>query len=377
MRLLLRTALALPLQRRLLGTAAAVFPDVKLADTDPLSHAPGHEYQVFPLVPTKTHALSYGLPHEAKSQLVRLGSLNVLLRAPTLQLLDHLRGVQSSSPSFKRLLLHGREGCGKSIGLTHAEHFCQKAGWLVVRLPRAFNLTHRTKALEQSTHNPERYDQNAEATEFLQDVNALNAALLNKLPLKGSYKWGRRAMVLPPDTSLGQLVQLGLHDVRHATDVTGVLLKELALLGTDTRVLYAVDEFNALLETHAVLRAPGERRPIACERLPLWRTFNRLVQPAFQPKNGALVLASSLSHNAAGMTYSQAAKAFMAAALRGENGFTALEYKPYDAAEAAIFLKQLREAGWLAKDVNATLLNTLKLQTDFVPRSLTKLASAF
>ncbi len=97
----------------------------------------------------------------------------------------------------------------------------------------------------------ERFDRSVDALKILHDINAVNGTKLAKasgdwvfrdlqLPLRGRYVWGRREITLPHDSSLAQvfftssmeltvqLVQFGLQDAKFATDVVGVLLKELA-----------------------------------------------------------------------------------------------------------------------------------------------------
>lgn len=76
--------------------------------------------------------------------------------------------------------------------------------------------------------------------------------LTAQLPLKGEYKWGKRSMVLPANSSLSQvcsmiwqksdrqLVNFGIQEIRYATDVVGVLFKELQTVPEES-VLFPLD----------------------------------------------------------------------------------------------------------------------------------------
>ena len=45
--------------------------------------------------------------------------------------------------------------------------------------------------------------------------------------LKGRYTWGQRKIEMPEKSSLLQLCNLGIREQRFASDVVGVLLREL------------------------------------------------------------------------------------------------------------------------------------------------------
>ncbi|GAV58653.1 DAP3 domain-containing protein [Cephalotus follicularis] len=153
----------------------------------------------------------------------------------------------------KQIVLDGPVSCGKSIVLAMLVNWARDEGWLVLYAPSGRQWTHGGFYYK----NPQTglWDTPVQAENVLKDFMKFNESRLRDLrcqifdpiPLGegAGVGWmkGADTMVIPEDSTLYDLVGMGIKHTHAAVGVVVRLRKELSLV-KDVPVLIAIDQYN-------------------------------------------------------------------------------------------------------------------------------------
>jgi small subunit ribosomal protein S29 len=154
----------------------------------------------------------------------------------------------------KQIVLDGPVKCGKSIALAMLVHWARDEGWLVLYAPKGRDWTHGGYFYK----NPHTgfWDTPLQAENILKDFVKFNESRLRELRCKihdpivlgegagVGYLKGADAMPIPEDSTLYDLVQMGIKSTHAAVNVVVRLRKELSVV-KDVPVLIVIDQYNS------------------------------------------------------------------------------------------------------------------------------------
>lgn len=233
-------------------SVSSSFSICRTSETDPARHGEHHVGQYYTLPPAQVRTLfPHGLPPRYQLQMKTFNESCFMVRQPSLELISYLKNANYNKPAL-RYLLYGETGCGKTISLCHAIHFCSTQGWLVLHIPDAHLWVKNCKELLPSSSRPGRFDQPIQASQWLKNFKVTNEQFLSKLKTTQRYMWTKREST-EEGRPLGELVNQGVTRVKSSSDVVGALMRELRLqVGSAAegdgafRMAVAVDGVNAL-----------------------------------------------------------------------------------------------------------------------------------
>ncbi|ESO07686.1 hypothetical protein HELRODRAFT_170221 [Helobdella robusta] len=290
---------------------------------NPDQHNQRHE-SLFYTVP-KNHFkqwLSKGLETHFYRSAKAFNEANIMIRKPALEVISCLSKVDKSFPLLK-FILHGRNGCGKSTSLAHIIHYSGAKGWMIVHVPwAAFYNRYSCSEIQYSTHSKTmRVDQPLAAAQWLADFKLQNEALLKNLNVlvSDTYVWNKREQTIPNSPML-EMIDFGLTRVKYATDVMGVVLKELKLQcnAGKFKVLVAIDGYNAFYGDTLIKQEDNRARKHKAEELSIVHFFKKLIVPDWT--NGAVVC--TVDGNA---SYPAKPQSYLPIDLIGQQGFEDLD----------------------------------------------------
>lgn len=226
------------------------FSVFRTSENDPACHTDLHSGQYYTLPASQLRTLfPHGLPPRFQMQIKTFNEACVMVRQPALELISYLKKADYSRPAL-RYMLYGEKGCGKTMSLCHALHFCATQGWLVLHIPDAHLWVKNSRELLPSSSRPGRFDQPLQSSLWLKNFKSTNDRFLSKIKTTQRYVWTKRE-ITEEGRPLGELVDQGVTRAKSSSDVVGALLKELRLqVGGATegafRLAVAVDGVNAL-----------------------------------------------------------------------------------------------------------------------------------
>ncbi|CAH8381348.1 unnamed protein product [Eruca vesicaria subsp. sativa] len=153
----------------------------------------------------------------------------------------------------KQIILDGPVKSGKSIALAMLVHWARDEGWLVLYAPKGRDWTHG--GYFYKNQHTGFWDTPLQAESILKDFVKFNEPRLRELrcniydPIvlgEGAgvgYLKGQDTMQIPEDSTLYDLVQMGIKSTHAAVSVVVRLRKELSLV-KDVPVLIAIDQYN-------------------------------------------------------------------------------------------------------------------------------------
>nr|CAG4650964.1 EOG090X05V1 [Simocephalus serrulatus]SVE94226.1 EOG090X05V1 [Simocephalus serrulatus] len=242
-------------------TDAVIF---RTSETNPANHSKdqdGRFYRVPDSIKKQlfTHG---GLPKEYNILSETLNELCIMVRKPTVELIDYLKKTNFDAP-VPRYVLYGNTGTGKSLSLAHILHYGSNAGFVLVHVPWVPNWFRKFKEVAPSVMNPNKYDHPIEAVEWLRHFVTQNGPLFPNLGLKttSTYTWSKRE-ITAEGAPLSELIDLGLNRAKYATSCIAALLDELkkAAVNNQCRVLVVIDGFNSFFSPRS--RATREDKSV-------------------------------------------------------------------------------------------------------------------
>ncbi|KAK4523097.1 hypothetical protein GAYE_PCTG36G0988 [Galdieria yellowstonensis] len=256
----------------------------------------------------------------------------VMTRPSDISVMEYLKQAQEeSSPSSSSssvanrigMLLDGRPGVGKSTTLLRAVHWCRQHDWLVLYMPRLFDILNASSPLLLTQPGTEKQDpwvdclyvdRPVEALKVVENMWKAHATQLSKIPWKSTREEfissfrseearKREEEWNPPH--LAQYLQRGIEQYRHykkledektagrvITDVYLGLLEQLVQV-TEYPVAFILDEYNFVYGL-SPFRDQVRRRFHASAFRMMWplRDFVKLGQSL---KNGVVLAATCRS----------------------------------------------------------------------------------
>jgi hypothetical protein len=351
--------------------------DAISANSDPRKHAPIDQARIyFPNSQFTSILRKHALPRQLEKEVDSFGKLGLILREPAANVIGVLKNAGQNE---SRLVLHGRPGSGKSASLLNIIHFCAASGWIVAHVPFGLNWTHRSGDLDRSLFASGQVDQSGDAAAWLQYFMASNHTMLTSTVMEGKYTWGSRKIVMPEKSSLLQLCNLGIREQRFASDVVGVLLKELRQ-HSNAPILIAIDEASAFLE-ETTGTFGFDRRLLKPQQLSLVDHFLGFIDGRKHLKSGAVVLATSSGQGILPTKATTPGTAnFLSNApvfpATSKKSFVQVQVPPFTDAEVATQLEYYQTQGWVRKQVDAKFQQGLKHLTDNLPGNIAQVARA-
>lgn len=363
---------------RPMATLANEF-EASLANSDPINHRPEDLSKLYaPLPETSSLFYKYALPAKTMKEVDSLGKLGIILRKPAA---DALQLFNNNLGGSKKAVLYGKAGTGKTFSMLNIVDFCHRSGWIVAHVPNGLKWTHQSGDLDASTSAPGIIDQNIDAGAWLQYFSELNSALLSKTPLRGNYVWGVRKVEMPANSTLLHLCSLGVREPRFATDVVGVILKEIRE-NKSIPVLVAVDSFNGFLEEET-LTYGFDMKKLAPTKLALVNFFLQIIDGRKKLENGAIVVATSSGNGIipSGSFQPGVQKFLDSARSKSEaqvspDSFIKIHVPTFNDAEISTMLSFYKATGWISKQLDQKFKLGLKHLSDNNPRKVSEISRA-
>lgn len=245
---------------------------------DPMKHTVLHE------------GLFYTVPENHASQILGVKALGtnfkkqcdvfqetcIMVRKPALEVLDYIKNANYDHPVL-RIILYGEMGVGKTLTLAHALHACATQGWILVHVSWPSIWKKTWKEISMSTYKQGRIDFPVISVEWLKLFQTQNESFLDNLKTTSKYIWSKRESA-EEGLTFSELIKFGLTRPRYATDVIGIILKELKKVATEKkyRVLFAVDGLNGLWGDTNV--KDENKKYLSTDKMTLFYNFRKLLR---------------------------------------------------------------------------------------------------
>nr|CAG4647039.1 EOG090X05V1 [Megafenestra aurita]SVE92379.1 EOG090X05V1 [Megafenestra aurita] len=233
-------------------------------ETNPANHCKDQDGRFYRIPEAiKKQLFTYGgLPNEYNTLSETLNELCIMVRKPSVELIDYLKKTNFDAP-VPRYVLYGNTGTGKSLSLAHILHYGSTAGFILVHVPWVPNWFRKFKEVSPSIFHPNKYDHPIESVEWLRHFITQNGPLFQKLELKTTttYTWSKRE-ITAEGAPLSELIDLGLNRAKYATSCIAALLDELkkSANSKQCRILVVIDGFNSFFSPRS--RATRDDRSI-------------------------------------------------------------------------------------------------------------------
>lgn len=221
----------------------------RTTESNPLNHNQSHHAQFYVVDETDRKQIfpPRTLPKSFEIQSKTFNELALMIRAPSLDVINCLRNIDYSKPTV-RFVLYGPLGSGKTLSLAHILHYAKKDGFLLVHVPWASNWTKRCKESSISETKEEFFDTNLDAADWLNYFKIQNADILKNPDLVTSQEhvWNKREST-PKGSHLTTLIDYGINRVKYASNCVVILSNEIKLLSTSgvCKTLVAIDAINS------------------------------------------------------------------------------------------------------------------------------------
>ncbi|GMH42883.1 hypothetical protein BSKO_10802 [Bryopsis sp. KO-2023] len=223
------------------------------------------------------------------------GKDNLLAREPILELMSEL-GSDNEALKGKRILLHGRPGCGKSIALAATAEWARKKKWLVLYIPTA--QVFGNDLFFMARPGSLLYDTPNVAKDILRSVRDSHKDALQEmkqeLDLTDQEVDGSQL-----GTTLLDLCDIGIAAQQPAVTVDAAfkLLHELVYVKRDTPALVLIDDYNALYwkTTYGRWVSDKSKEMITIDRTKLGQAMRFLEKEADEKLQACVIAAPTFS----------------------------------------------------------------------------------
>ncbi|KAG0371276.1 mitochondrial ribosomal death-associated protein 3-domain-containing protein [Gamsiella multidivaricata] len=211
----------------------------------------------------------------------------LVVREPTVALLERVDKAMKTPSSQSRIVLTGDSGSGKSALLLQTVSHCLSAGWVVVYVPKASTWMNSSFAYSKAA-NSTSFVQPLLASNLVGQINSVNKSVLSKIVTSEKVRVGRHE--IEKGTTLSALLETGVKDQFAAQDIMEVFMKEMSAQ-KEIPTLIAVDEVNAFFRSTQYLSQDGEE--LDPEHLKLPKLFLNYISGKSSFEHGAIVAAIS------------------------------------------------------------------------------------
>jgi small subunit ribosomal protein S29 len=232
----------------------------------------------------------------------------VLMRKETVQLAKLMKEVESDKKTLRRIV-HGNRMSGKSTLLLQGLLMAHLRDWVIINLPDGMNdyeYAHVFGDANNSTaqditnahteyaplpgSQPTQYTQETYTANLLSQILKANKNIAN-LPVKTNPSL---PLPLPPNATLGQLIQLGASNPEASWPVFVAVWKELTQPGRPP-IMLGLDNLSHAMRNSDYLSA--EVKPIHAHDLTILRHFVDHLSGKTALPNGGIVLAATSGSN--------------------------------------------------------------------------------
>lgn len=197
-----------------------------------------------------------------------------MVREPAIEILDYIKSSNLNCP-VNRYVLHGEDGCGKSLTLAHILHYGFQNEFLLVHVPWVPNWMKRPKETANSATLEGFIDLPFDAAAWLIHFKTQNSSLLQKLNLKTTkdYVWSKRETT-PTGSTLTELIEHGINRVKFASDTITALLSEIKQYSTagKCKVMVGIDGYNAFFHDKTRILAENKAK-VTPDKITLTKPF--------------------------------------------------------------------------------------------------------
>ncbi|XP_071844887.1 small ribosomal subunit protein mS29-like isoform X2 [Apostichopus japonicus] len=287
----------------------------RTSETNPLNHTLQHE-GLFYTIPQDEVKRVFPVGYSTRwERLIKpFNEAAVMVRRPAVEIIQLIKHTNFDHLALKYVVF-GRKGSGKTMTLNHVIHYCHNAGWLIAHVHSANNLNLKNKYdfIDSSSHEG-MYDQPITSTDWLKQFKLRNEAFLKQLKTSERYVWNKREAT-DKDEPLIAVLEQGITRPKNATDVVGVILRELRLhsFNKEFKMLFAIKAMNGLFAHETAFRKTGGYI-IPVEELTLHMHFKKFLEGNWI--NGSIV--TSVDQQ---FCYKQPNKEYTPFYLLGKKGF--------------------------------------------------------
>lgn len=263
----------------------------RTSESDPLKHTSNNAAQFYALSDdVKQQLFTYGgLPKKFVEQSKTFNETCLMIRQPSLDVINCLRKINHSKPMVK-FVLYGKKGVGKSLSLAHILHYGFNAGYLLMHVPWVGLWMRSFKERSNSLTKEGYIDLNLDAAHWLLHFKTQNGRFFGdpNLCVGEDVVWSKRE-VTPKGAPLLELIEHGINRVKYASDCVVVLAKEVKRLAKDNKikVLVAIDGFNAFFYSNTRIKT-DKKEIVHPKKVVLTEAFMELTK--FDWNNSVAVL---------------------------------------------------------------------------------------
>ncbi|GAB1605926.1 28S ribosomal protein S29, mitochondrial-like, partial [Argonauta hians] len=265
---------------------------------DPGKHTKSHLglYYTIPDAIVKKCFQTTGLSKLYQSQCQLFRETSLMVRQPALEIIEYIKNANYDHPVL-RVMIYGERSVGKTLTLAHVMHYCALHQWMIVHVSWPSMWKKTWKEISMSTYKPGRIDFPLIAVNWLNLFKSQNIEFLHDIKTTSKYIWSKRESAEEGITLL-ELIEFGLTRPRYASDVVGIVLKEVKKLASNKkhRVLLAVDGVNGLWGSTSV--RDENKDYISSDKMSLFHNFRKMLNNDWT--NGVVVSIADVVANPSG-----------------------------------------------------------------------------
>ena len=161
-----------------------------------------------------------------------------------------------------RIVLYGRNGCGKSLTLSHLTHYGHSAGYITMTFSQIKKWITRYYETAPSSYTPGHVDHVMNSNILLKNFKQANLERLSdpKLVTHKDYTWSVREKTLA-GSPLMDVIDIGCERLAFAADAVNVLIRELKLncSAGNCKLMVVCDGVNSLFAEQTLVH-----RSVSC-----------------------------------------------------------------------------------------------------------------
>ena len=246
----------------------------RTSQSDPTQHNTNHLgriYTVDPEVPKRFgkeinqkenyNANNYFGPRQWVNRCSVVKETAIMVREPAVQIINSIENYDHSKPAL-RFVLYGRNGCGKSLTLSHLTHYGHSAGYITMTFSQIKKWITRYYETAPSSYTPGHVDHVMNSNILLKNFKQANLERLSdpKLVTHKDYTWSVREKTLA-GSPLMDVIDIGCERLAFAADAVNVLIRELKLncSAGNCKLMVVCDGVNSLFAEQTLVH-----RSVSC-----------------------------------------------------------------------------------------------------------------
>lgn len=219
------------------------------------------------------------LNHEFYDHCKAFNETCLMIRKPAIEIINYLKNIDLSLPTYRFLLYGSQNGTGKRSTLFHLLHYCQKDNWLIIHLPNCASVLRKPKESQLSAYKEGRLDTPIDAMLFLKRFAIQNDKLLKKLDLKTTktYNWSNRD-VSKEGTPILNLIEYANTRIKYSSDICGAIIREIKLQASKSnfKVYVSINHMNSYFGPTRLKRP--DKSEIKTDEITIVRNFKKLLK---------------------------------------------------------------------------------------------------